>query len=406
LGYTESPVIASEEESKGNSIPTKRAAELVAEGVWGMSRIASTWRSFRQKQGQALSVVGGVALYVLFGLLLWWALDRYIQPTDSTQKKDLMQAWGFIMAGVAGGVGIYFTWRNQRLTQESLESTRESTEENLRLTREGQITERFTRAIEQLGATDDDGNKRMEIRLGGIYALERIAKDSKRDYPQIIDVLTAYIRENAPWPPKDPVANDDAEQADEALLPSDIQAVLTVIGRRAHYFVETRDIKFVDLRRYFAHRDVHQFIVNLRNTDLRGGNLSDAHLEGAVLYEAHLEGAALFGTHLEGATLWGAHLEGARLHGAYLKEAWVDSAQLEGADLYEAHLQRASLRSANLTGADLVNADLMDAVLKRANITGADFESAYNLTQKQVDSAPGDENTKLPDHLQRPAHWS
>src|SRR3954464_8467582 len=120
------------------------------------------------------------ALYILFGLLLWWGLDHYIQPTSSTQKKDLTQAFGFIMAGVAGVAGVYFAWRN-------LQSIRE----NMQLTEQGQITDRFTRAIEQLGS------EKIEIRLGGIYALERIANDSpERDYNAVIRILVAYFRES------------------------------------------------------------------------------------------------------------------------------------------------------------------------------------------------------------------
>src|SRR5829696_7956621 len=170
-----------------------------------MNRLTSTWLSLRRDHGHALAVGGGVILAALFGFLLWGVLDWYIDPDNakepSTAKKDLMQAWGFIMAGAAGGVGIYFTWSNLQNARTSLQLTQESSEENLRLTREGQITERFTQAIEQLGATDDEGNKRLEIRLGGIYALERIANDSpERDYSTIIEGLTTYLRENAPLP--------------------------------------------------------------------------------------------------------------------------------------------------------------------------------------------------------------
>jgi len=135
-----------------------------------------------------------MALYVLLGLVLWWILDAYLDPSaikdpakEATAKRDLIQALGLIMAGVAGAVGIFFTWRNLqqnqanlRFTQEGMERTQEGTQETLRLTREqvqlsreeqqlarqGQITERFTRAIDQLGATDSDGNHSMEIRLG------------------------------------------------------------------------------------------------------------------------------------------------------------------------------------------------------------------------------------------------
>jgi hypothetical protein len=128
-----------------------------------------------------------MALYVLLGLGLWWILDYYIDPSaikdpskEATAKKELIQALGLIMAGVAGAAGIFFTWRNLRqnqanlrLTQEGMEQTQTGTQETLRLTREqvqlsreeqqlarqGQITERFTRAIDQLGATYSDGSQ-------------------------------------------------------------------------------------------------------------------------------------------------------------------------------------------------------------------------------------------------------
>ncbi len=134
---------------------------------------------------QVLLFAGGIAL---FGLVLGWILDWYIDPQTSTQKKDLVQALGLITAGVAGAVGIFFTWRGQRLareaqehnqrnTQEQLRLSRQSQEHNqkstqaqlehaqeeLQLTRQGQITERFTRAIEQLGATDDKGEKKLQV---------------------------------------------------------------------------------------------------------------------------------------------------------------------------------------------------------------------------------------------------
>ncbi len=101
-----------------------------------------------------------------------------------------MQAVGVLLAALVGLGGLYFTAQNLKLirenTEKQLRQTRESTEkqlqqaqesqeraqasaqETLRLTEQGQITERFTRAIEQLGATHDDGkSKNLELRLGG-----------------------------------------------------------------------------------------------------------------------------------------------------------------------------------------------------------------------------------------------
>src|SRR5215212_9499357 len=137
---------------------------------------------YERMRYQILLFIGGIALFVLVG---GWILDWYIAPQSSAQKKDLVQALGLITAGVAGAVGIFFTWRGQRLTQKGLQET-------LRTTREGQITDRFTRAIDQLGS------KELEVRLGGIYALERIASDSERDHWTIMEILTTYVRVHAP----------------------------------------------------------------------------------------------------------------------------------------------------------------------------------------------------------------
>ena len=100
--------------------------------------------------------------------------------SENEARKTLAQILGGIVV-LAGG---FTAWRNLKLAQE------------------GQITDRYTKAIEQLGAVDASGNKKLEVRLGGIYALERIAKDSKRDHWPIMEVLCTYVRENAPNKPE------------------------------------------------------------------------------------------------------------------------------------------------------------------------------------------------------------
>jgi hypothetical protein len=102
----------------------------------------------------------------------------------------------------------------------------------LHVAREGQITERFTRAIDQLGSD------RLDVRLGGIYGLARIAKDSAPDRATIIEILSAFVRERTPWPPPEQAdGRSPALPADTSLdeLPSmearraDVQAAVTVL---------------------------------------------------------------------------------------------------------------------------------------------------------------------------------
>lgn len=86
----------------------------------------------------------------------------------------------------------------------------------------------------------------------------------------------------------------------------------------------------------------------------------------------------------------GADLIGARLARADLRAGCLRGARLIGADL-----SRADLRAADLLGADLRGADL----------AGADLAGAIFLTQSQLESARGDETTRIPADLTRPAHW-
>jgi hypothetical protein len=72
-------------------------------------------------------------------------------------------------------------------------------EKTAELSKQAQVTERFTRAIHQLAASYTNGKKRLEIRVGGIYALEGIARESAEYYWPVMEILTAYVRENASW---------------------------------------------------------------------------------------------------------------------------------------------------------------------------------------------------------------
>ena len=95
---------------------SRRDTQQEKEKSWFEIQIDKLWF-------QVLVFVGSVLVYVLFGLFLWWVLDQYIKPQDSGEKKDLIQALGLIMAGLAGIVGVYFTWRNLAMTQHNMEET-------------------------------------------------------------------------------------------------------------------------------------------------------------------------------------------------------------------------------------------------------------------------------------------
>ena len=354
------------------------------------------------------------------------ALEKAQLDTENALRTSLIQGLG----GTVLLVGLFFTYRNLKVAEDKL------------------VTDRFSKAVEMFS------NKDLHTRLGGLYALERIANDSDKDYPQVMEVLCAFVRAESPYPlkPQDatakgtaaeraptPVVAPDPVEAPEsageseasqsaaprlfssewweqrrqeqkalfAALPTlrtDAQAVMTVIGRRKHRYgqgeweTQRLDLRQTDLRKLQA-----------QGANLTGADLGEAHLKDAWLFEAHLEGATLAGAHLEGANLGEAHLEGATLVEAHLEGASLWGAHLEGASLWGAHLEGANLAGAHLEGATLVEAHLKDASLsnthlKGAHLEGTDLSQVLNLTQKQLDSAPTYNPYNLPPDLHLPAN--
>ena len=288
-----------------------------------------------------LAVVVAAVVVALLWCVPPWLVERAIgrlDKPDAVGLATLEDTYRRTLAQILGGLGLlyglYLTWRRVRAVEE------------------GQITERFTRAIEQLGQRGPD---KMAIRLGGIYALERIARDSEKDHGPIMEVLTAYVRENAP-------RHGEYAEKVAAKPPTDIQAILTVIGRR-----ETTG-------------------KNRRNDRL---DLRHTHLAGVVILDADLQGADLQGAALNRTILVRAKLGGANLGWDLPNRTKLIVADLTGANL----------TGANLTGANLTGADLSETTLIGADLTDTLLIDAKNLTAGQVQSAKNWRKEHLPDYL-------
>ena len=265
-------------------------------------------------------------------------------------------------------VGLYLT---NSFNRDQFRLQQKTTQQQQDLALNGQRADRFVKAIDQLG---QEGNDKLGIRVGGIYALETLMRDSPGDENTIIEVLGAFIRTHSPRPkviPK-PVPSS----------PVDVRAALSVLGRRP----DPDSHRPVDLANTLLGLD-H---IDLRRADLRDTSLPDADLRGANLYGANLRAADLNRADLADADLIDADLGGADLGGADLDRAVLDSAYLDltllrGASLRGAFLTAAHLRYANLTRADLTRADLTSADLRGAHLSGA-----------QLGCTTTDKSTKLP----------
>ena len=240
--------------------------------------------------------------------------------------------------GVFAAGALVFTARNVTLSRRTFN-----------LTEQGQVTDRYTKAIEQLGSA------KLDLRIGGIYALERVSRDSARDHPTVMEVLSAFIREHShdQWPPC------PGGEADERTTRPDVQAAITVIGRRD----PKRDIQ----------------CIAFTGADLTGANLFNADLNGAVLFGVNLTEAILTSASWStrsssprtsptrtSPTRHGQREAGQRAahrRGPHRRD--MDSAKLVNARLIDADLTGAII----ITGADLSGADLTSADIRRADLT-------------------------------------
>ena len=298
--------------------------------------------------GLLLVAAGAIAVLLVWQVPQWQTApsralltprDLLLVQNELRQTMVLCLGVGAILAALA------VVWRrvaaNERAARDSLAAAQAA-----------QRDEHFTRAIAQLA------DERLEVRIGAVYGLEQIVAESAARHWPVIEVLSAFLRSRAGW---------DAERPPPLTLPTDVQAVLTVLGRRNR-----------------AHERDEQ--LDLRRTDLRGADLNRVDFSRAILFEAHLEGASLQGAqlvaadlrraHLGNADLVEANLRGADLREAHLESAYLVEAHLEGADLGGAHLAGAYLGGAHLEGADLGGAHLDGTYLYKAHLEGASLRGA------------------------------
>jgi len=323
-----------------------------------MRKLAIIARSRRGRiGGWTLAAILALAAATIYGVALWRA-PGWMHATTAQDRYNARVLVISVGGAIVVGTGLLYTARNYRLS------------------RRGQVTDRFTTALERLGSSE------LYVRIGGVHALEHVMRDSADHHDDVIEVLTKFTRDRTPrrarpadrqgWmhPVTGSVPDLPAEPA------PDIQAALTVVGHRPH----RPERQLIDLT------SLHLTGAQLDNAYLPGANLTGADISRAQLAAAWLEGAALDGANLTGAylvfaNLTGAKLVGADLTGAKLEGAFLRGAKLEGAFLRGAHLAGADLRGAHLAGADLTGAELLGLLtapgpLEGAFLRGADLDGA------------------------------
>jgi hypothetical protein len=324
---------------------------------WIWSRLSPQW------DVRTILAVVIVALVLLAAIWwLWWRLPKRQvrglenQIPDPKERADVeddfRKTLGQALGGAAVLIGAGFAYlqfsAQQQATRDQLQSTHDLF-----------ISNQVSKGFEQLAG------KEAAMRLGGIYALEGVMNTSEQYHQPVLEALCAFVRVGTIGM----IVNREPA--------TDIQAALTVIGRRADGPGQ------VDL----INANIPRAALN-NHADLRGAKLIHATLTRANLSDANLSGADLTVANLVTAILMRADLTNADLNTAGLGLADLRGASLRGAVLSGANLSRAFLNGANLERANL----------ERANLSHADLSEAKDLTQAQLDQACGTD-AKLPPGL-------
>jgi uncharacterized protein YjbI with pentapeptide repeats len=316
--------------------------------------------------------------------------------------NDVRQTLAQIVGGCIVVAGALATWKQ------------------LQLNRDVQVTDRYAKAIEQLG------NEAAHVRLGAIYALDRIARDSSQDRDRIRQVLAAYVRGLSSQTQTEDMSNRNMQAPfTSSRCWADVDAAMSVLGEQKSendarplnlvganlrganlrfLHLEFADLTKADLGEADL-RDAFLIGARLERVMLQSANLSRANLSDAVLKDSNLEGVTacegvLTGADLTRADLVHADLSDARLDRATLVEASLTHARLSGADLRAADM-RGGGRGTHLTYADLRGADLTDANLAGTHMNGSALQGAKmrgaHLAGVVLEAANADTSTEWPD---------
>lgn len=255
----------------------------------------------------------GALLVPATRLLAGGTVSQIVDPTARAAAiNSIRQTLLAAAAGIVAALGLVATFRTYMLA------------------RRAQYSDRYAKAVTLLGADRLDG------RVGAVFALEQLARESVLEQQTITNVLVAFVRRRALLIESEILQQNTPTRMDygQAEDRADIQAALTVLARRrVSGFSEDR--------------------LDLSRVDLRGLKLQYARLENANISSSALHDADLTGAMLKGADLSGSCLVRANLRGASLEQANLDQANLDWADANDANFKGARLAGTKLENIDL-----------------------------------------------------
>ncbi|MBT2130702.1 pentapeptide repeat-containing protein [Planktotalea lamellibrachiae] len=226
----------------------------------------------------------------------------------------------------------------------------------------------------------------LEVRLGGILALERIAQEEPSFHIQIMEILTAYVRENS-------------RVRSSTQMRTDIQLTIEVIGRRSQ--------QQIDIERHNSRSNL--------GPDGSGFSLdlSSCDLSGVRVVELNLEHANFHGTDFRNSLFSRCQLQHSRFANSSFKGVLFIQCSLASVHLSEISLSDASFNNCDLSRAFVTDcATNTETVFSECSVEGTAFRKV-DLSEIQdfatnfgLSFLDGSSASPAGYDIDRPDHWS
>ena len=319
-----------------------------------------------------ISAVLAVAFFIaIFWYIFDWQrpdwIDGWLGTSDlaTAIKWEAIKTLGQALLGLGLIVGIYVAYSRALASEEISKAQHNANEQKM-----------FNEATAKLG------DESASVRLGGIYALQKLAESNKNYLASIAEILCTHLRETTQQKGYQKKYKDKPSNEIQSLA-----KVLSVLNSQKE---ENGNFNFLRLdlsASYLVGAD-------LRNACLQDVNLRKTNLQGASLDKAQMQMAYLVGAQMQRTHCNEAQLQGVSLHEAQMQGARLWRAQLQGATLIRTQMQGAELRETQLQGADLHQAQMQGATLDRtrmqgAKLSGVDLRGAYGSSSVEHLNLPG-----------------
>lgn len=279
---------------------------------------------------------------LLVGVLLWLPprLIQFDEKGRDAEFAKLANNYRSTIAQVLGGIaviaGLYLTARNVFAAEQT------------------RWTKTFSDSVGQLGATGTNGEPLLSIRVGAIYSMERLSRDSPRDAMMISNVLLQYVQNRATLA----AAREFPTASTSPYLP-DCEASLAVLGAIRARASTGRNLKLVLLDSF------------LPNLILTGKQLIGFHFKKVEFSGSHFDGGNLFELMFEDSTL-----EGCSFAESKLSSLEINLCRGQGASFSAASMKRSKILSSNFLECDFTHAKLQESQFSDSDLTGSDFSNS------------------------------